>query len=190
MESLRGTVAYLYLLPATLLMSVGEGHAEVWLCAGSAGTFYTNTPTVSIEQRCQPAVFGASGYTRLEGKSFDSFAQLFAPDVQPARRRPEDTRPQAGSFAKTSLKAKEVNTKGRGRPARGLNVGCELSGQARSEKNMQAQIKITRGALTVDTVSIVLPGDMKPVEWSVLLTGRCRNPRAVVLESRRGGSPT
>lgn len=185
-----------FIFAVTLVFPFSVAAADYWTCfqQGSSVSVITDRPTSSPEFKCSPLSLAGSPFNKVPREVFDRYVedQLHLQELKNSQAQ------RATGISKTSVRAKlaegpvtdlqykELKPKRRlwrkrksdEKPSR--EIQCEVSGTARGLEAGYAQITITRGAVTKDTVGVNLQPGKKAVKWKSLLKGLCRGPRAEI----------
>ena len=167
MKRTVGFIALLILIP-------GEGVAEYWSCQrqGVTSEVYTNTPTSSAESVCSPLSLAHSPYNKVPR---DAFGRVVEKSEFVKGANVENERARLGEELETTMKFREISA-----PQKRDFQLCEVSGEARGKEAKEAHIIVTRGAVTQDSLRIILRNKFRPVPWKMTLQGKCRQPEVQI----------
>ena len=155
----------LFLLPSYAV-------AEIWLCDKESKSVpvFTNTPVASVTTNCTQKETKWAPYTKLSTEAFDRLSEKVGKDdTDPTqaddRRMPSPTK--SAHTLRSTFRYREHRPKGH----RPFDVECEVSGTAQAAESAVGEIVITRGALTVDRLEVILAPNYEPTKWQILLKG-------------------
>lgn len=155
-------------------------HAEIWICddpAQKTPTF-TNAPINSDGTQCHPNSLSNAAYNKVASEKLFHHIELASTRAgeEASKFRPKRTEKNKHvSFSHREVAPKKSN--------RHFETECLIRGTARSAEGGQAEVRVTRGALTTDKISVQLPSKNKPVKWTATLPGPCRNPLVTLVQN-------
>ncbi|OVE80288.1 hypothetical protein BVY02_00700 [bacterium J17] len=166
----------------SMLLS-GITHGEIWSCEADGKFVFTNTPAASDKKSCRPKSLSTGSYSIIPAEKFDKFRQAVAVgNSRPKKSAPNShhSRPMIkSSLAPSSKKVRSTFRFKDERPEEGsasLIGNCLVWGVVKGESKGKVQLRITRGAISVDTANIIIPGDFLEQPWEMNLKGSCRKP--------------